>query len=197
MLLGLSAGLSPGPLLTLVVSETLRHDIKAGVKVAVAPIITDVPIIIATCFILSKLSGFHTILGIISLAGGCFILFMGYESLRSTEVACNTQERQPRSLIKGITASLLNPHPYLFWLSVGAPMMTRAMNINKIAPMAFICGFYTFLVGSKILLAIVVGKSKAFLNGAVYKYTLRFLGLALCVLAVVLFREGLKLLGLI
>lgn len=39
--LGLSSGLSPGPLLALVISETLRHGVKAGVKVALAPIITD------------------------------------------------------------------------------------------------------------------------------------------------------------
>jgi threonine/homoserine/homoserine lactone efflux protein len=68
--LGLSSGFAPGPLLTLVISETLRHDMKAGVKVALAPMITDLPIIILTLFIFSKLSNFHDILGIISLSGG-------------------------------------------------------------------------------------------------------------------------------
>ena len=38
-ILGLSAGFAPGPLLALVISETLQHDIKSGVKVALAPII--------------------------------------------------------------------------------------------------------------------------------------------------------------
>jgi len=52
LILGLSAGFAPGPLLTLVISETLQHDLKAGVKVALAPIITDLPIIIFTLFIL-------------------------------------------------------------------------------------------------------------------------------------------------
>ena len=37
--LGLSAGLAPGPLLTLVISETLQHGVKSGVKVALAPVI--------------------------------------------------------------------------------------------------------------------------------------------------------------
>ena len=75
--LGLSAGFAPGPLLTLVISETLQHGIKSGLKVAIAPIITDLPIIIVTLFLISKLSNFHEILGIISLIGGCFILYMG------------------------------------------------------------------------------------------------------------------------
>jgi threonine/homoserine/homoserine lactone efflux protein len=195
--LGLSAGFAPGPLLTLVISETLQHDIKSGVKVALAPIITDLPIIILTLFILAKLSNFHNILGIISLTGGFFILFMGYESIRTKGVELNLQETKPQSLIKGILANALNPHPYLFWFSVGAPTMTKAMSQNIIAPLAFISSFYALLVGSKILLAILVGKSKSFLGGNVYIYTMRFLGLILCVLAFALFRDGLKLLGII
>jgi threonine/homoserine/homoserine lactone efflux protein len=195
--LGLSAGFAPGPLLTLVISETLQHDIQSGVKVALAPIITDLPIIILTLFMLAKLSNFHSILGIISLIGGFFILFMGYESIRTKGVELNLQETKPKSLTKGILANALSPHPYLFWFSVGAPTMIKAMRQNIIAPLAFIGSFYALLVGSKILLAILVGKSKSFLGGNVYIYTMRVLGLILCVLAFALFRDGLKLLGII
>jgi threonine/homoserine/homoserine lactone efflux protein len=197
IILGLSAGFAPGPLLTLVISETLQHDIKSDVKVALAPIITDLPIIILTLFILAKLSNFHNILGIISLTGGLFILFMGYESIRTKGVELNLQEAKPQSLKKGILANALNPHPYLFWFSVGAPTMTKAMSLNIVAPLAFISSFYALLVGSKILLAILVGKSKSFLGGNVYIYTMRFLGLILCILAFALFRDGIKLLGII
>ena len=196
-ILGLSAGFAPGPLLTLVISETLQHDIKSGVKVALAPIITDLPIIIFTLLILAKLTNFHNILGIISLIGGFFILFMGCESIRTKGIELNLQEPKPKSLTKGILANALNPHPYLFWFSVGAPIMTKAMRQDIIAPLAFISCFYVFLVGSKILTALLVGRSKSFLRGNVYIYTMRFLGLVLCILAVALFRDGLKLLGII
>jgi threonine/homoserine/homoserine lactone efflux protein len=196
-ILGLSAGFAPGPLLTLVISETLQHDVKSGVKVALAPIITDLPIVILTLFILAKLSNFHNILGIISLIGGFFILFMGYESICTKGVELNFQKTKPKSLTKGILVNFLSPHPYLFWLSVGAPTMTKAMNQSIISTLAFIFSFWGLLVGSKILLAIMVGKSKSFLVGNAYIYTMRFLGLVLCVLAFVLFRDGLKLLGVI
>jgi len=197
IILGLSAGFAPGPLLTLVISETLQQNIKSGVKVALAPIITDLPIIILTLFILAKLSSFHKILGVISLTGGFVILYMGYESIRSKGIDLNLQAEKSRSLIKGILVNALSPHPYLFWFSVGAPTITKAMSLNIIAPWAFICSFYTMLVGSKILLAILVGKSRSFLGGNVYIYTMRFLGLVLCVLAFVLFGDGLKLLGIL
>ena len=195
--LGLSAGFAPGPLLTLVISETLQHDIKSGIKIALAPIITDLPIIVLTLFILSKLSDFHNILGIISLTGGLFILYMGFKSLRTKGVEINFQEMKPKSLIKGVLANTLSPHPYLFWFSVGAPTITKAMSQNISAPLAFVISFYAFLVGSKIMLAILIGKSKSLLSGNVYIFTMRFLGLILCVLAIFLFRDGLKLLAII
>lgn len=195
--LGLSAGFAPGPLLTLVISETLQHDIKSGVKVALAPIITDFPIIILTLFILSKLSNFHNILGIISLTGGLFILYMGYKSLRTKGVKINLDEIKSKSFIKGVLANVLSPHPYLFWFSVGAPIMTKAISHNISAALAFIISFYAFLVGSKIVLAILIGKSKSLLSGKMYIFTMRFLGLVLCVLAIVLFQDGLKLLEII
>ena len=197
IVLGLSAGLAPGPLLTLVISETLRHDIRAGVRVAVSPIFTDLPIIILTLAVLSQLSGFHNILGIISLIGGCVILFMGYESMNPKSSESDLSETEPKSLAKGILANALSPHPYLFWFSVGGPIINRAMNLNMTAPFAFIASFYILLIGSKILLAVLVGKSKSFLNGSLYLYSMRLLGLALCILALLLFRDGLKLLEII
>jgi threonine/homoserine/homoserine lactone efflux protein len=193
-LLGLSAGFAPGPLLALVISETLQHDIKSGVKVAIAPAITDLPIVILTLLILAKLSNFHGILGIISLIGGFFILFMGYESIRTKGIELTLPETTPKSLTKGIFANALNPHPYLFWFSVGAPTMIKAMRQDMISPLAFISSFYVSLIGSKILTAILVGRSKSFLEGNAYIFTMRFLGLVLCILAVALFRDGLKLL---
>jgi threonine/homoserine/homoserine lactone efflux protein len=54
IILGLSAGFAPGPLLTLVISESLQHGVRSGIKVALAPIISDLPIILLTLFIASK-----------------------------------------------------------------------------------------------------------------------------------------------
>ena len=195
--LGISAGFAPGPLLTLVISETLQHDIKSGVKVALAPIITDLPIIILTIFILSKLSAFHDVMGIISLAGGLFILSMGYQGIRTKGVEIHLEGIKPKSFTKGVLANALSPHPYLFWFSVGAPTMTKAMGQGISAPLAFIISFYLFLVGSKIMLAILIGKSKSLLSGNGYIFTMRFLGLLLCLLAFVLFHDGLELLEII
>lgn len=197
IILGLSAGFAPGPILALVISETLNHDKRAGIKVALAPIITDLPIITLTLFILSKLAGFHTVLGIISLLGGGFILYLGFENIRTKGMSVRLDNDKPRSLQKGIIVNLLSPHPYLFWLSVGGPLTMKAMQHSIIAAAAFISSFYVLLIGSKILIAIAVGKSKSFLTDKTYIYTMRLLGTMLVLLALFLFRDGLRLLGII
>ena len=134
--LGLSAGFAPGPLLTLVIAETLQHDIKAGIKVALAPILTDLPIIVLTIFALSKLSNFHGILGVVTILGGVFVLYIGYESISTKGVELNLVEKKSKALIKGALTNALSPHPYLFWFSVGAPTMTKAMSLSSTAPAA-------------------------------------------------------------
>lgn len=194
-ILGLSAGLVPGPLLTLVVSETVLHDIRAGIKVALAPLITDLPIIALTVFILSRLSGFQGILGGISLAGGVLVMTMGLQGIRFRGVVLDIGKARPRSLAKGMLVNVLSPHPYLFWLSVGAPTMTRANDLHVLAAAAFVVGFYSLLIGSKIAMAVLVGKSKKILTGRGYVYTMKFLGFLLCGLAVLLFKDGLGRLG--
>ena len=197
IILGLSAGFAPGPILALVISETLNHDKRAGIKVALAPIITDLPIIIFTLFILSKLSGFHTVLGIISFLGGCFILYLGFDGIRTSGMNVSLDKDKPRSLQKGIIVNLLSPHPYLFWFSVGGPITVKAMQHSVIAAAAFITSFYVLMVGSKMVIAIAVGRSKSFLTDKTYIYTMRLLGTMLVLLALFLFRDSLHLLGVI
>ena len=44
LIMGLGEGIKPGPLNTLVITETLQHDWRAGTKVAISPLITDAPV---------------------------------------------------------------------------------------------------------------------------------------------------------
>ena len=194
-ILGLSAGIAPGPLLALVISETMAHGVKSGVKVALAPILTDLPIIIFTLFILAGLSRFQHILGVISIIGACFVLYLGIENIKTKGMEVKQEQSTPRSLQKGIMVNAFSPHPYLFWLSVGGPTTVKAMNVSPATAISFIVSFYVLLVGSKIILAILVGRSRSLLQGRKFIITMRLLGVVLVILAGFIFRDGLHLLG--
>ncbi|MFC1489101.1 LysE family translocator [Thermodesulfobacteriota bacterium] len=197
MVLGLSAGLAPGPLLTLVITQTLKHNIKEGLKVAIAPLITDLPIILVSLFVLTRLADFDLALGLISLCGGLYVLYLAFESVRTGPVSVEVPEDPPKSLMKGVLINVLNPHPYLFWITVGTPFILKIRQDGLIAPLLFVLSFYALLLGSKVFLALVAGKSRAFLTGRGYIYVMRVLGGLLAVFAVFLLKDAFKFLGIL
>jgi uncharacterized membrane protein YdcZ (DUF606 family) len=71
------------------------------------------------------------------------------------------------------------------------------MNVGLTSSLFFIGSFYVMLVGAKIFLALVVSKSRSFLLGNRYIFTMRLLGFILVILAGFLFRDGLHLLGIL
>ncbi|KPJ62065.1 MAG: hypothetical protein AMJ42_00245 [Deltaproteobacteria bacterium DG_8] len=197
IIFGLSAGISPGPLLILVISETLQYNMKEGIKVACAPLITDMPIVLATTIIFSRLSHFESIVGLISLCGALFIGYLGYESITAKGIEITTQVEESQSLKRGIITNFLNPHPYLFWCAVGAPTVIKALAFNLLSVLLFIVGFYVCIVGSKIIVAAMVERSHFFMKSTIYIYMVRFLGLLLLIFSVLFLIDGLTFLGVL
>lgn len=190
ILFGLSAGISPGPLLTLVISETVRHNLKEGIKIAFAPILTDLPIILVTIFVISKLANFYKIIGGISIFGGIYLFYLAYECFITKQIDMNVNPVKPNSIKKGIIANFLNPSPYLFWFTIGAPTTIKAYNINVTASILFIASFYVFIIGTKVVVALIVEKSRTFLKSNYYIYIMKFLGFVLALYGLIFLKDG-------
>jgi threonine/homoserine/homoserine lactone efflux protein len=193
---GLAAGMSPGPLLALVVTQTVRHGPREGLKVAMAPLITDAPIVLGSVLVLSRIAS-DALLGVIAVFGGLFVAYLALDSIRTTRLDTDVGAGEPRSWRQGALVNALSPHPYLFWMTVGAPILVGAAATGLAGPVAFLVGFYACLIGSKVTVAAAVGASRGALTGRAYPWIMRVLGAVLLVLAVVLLREGAILLGLI
>jgi threonine/homoserine/homoserine lactone efflux protein len=134
-------------------------------------------------------------LGGISMAGGLFILYLGYCSLKSKGVQIEVIQPGFGSLRKGVMTNALNPHPYVFYMTVGGPILLRALDQGTVSAVVFFGSFLFFLVGSKVLLALLTERSRLFLKGPVYLWIMRGLGVCLIIFSVSLLREGLKLFG--
>jgi threonine/homoserine/homoserine lactone efflux protein len=195
MVLGLSAGVSPGPLLALVLTHTVRHGVREGIRIAAAPLLTDFPIILVSTFVLSRFAGYQALLGAVSVAGAALLSYMAYETFRAKRQDPSASDAGPQSLLKGALVNALSPHPYLFWLTIGAPMILKGWKTGPTAAVLFVAGFLGCLVGSKVFLAVLAGRSSHLLGGKRYERILRVLGLLLLLFAAFLFRDGLRLLG--
>jgi threonine/homoserine/homoserine lactone efflux protein len=185
LLLGLMAGISPGPIFALVVTETLKQGQKEGIKLACVPFITDIPIVLISLVMLSRIQQFETGLGILTLLGSVFLLYLAYENI-TYRPEKEISSKRINSFSKGIIANFLSPHPYLFWLLVGGPIVFRAYKINLQTAVLFVLTFYLMLVGSKIIIALVTYRLKNILRSKTFIYLIRFLGLALILFSILL-----------
>jgi len=195
--LGLAAGISPGPLLAITISETLQHGKWEGIKVAVSPLITDLPIILSVLFILSHLTSYDSIIGVIAFFGASYLIYSGVESLKTKPNSVELRLEKKDALKKGIIVNFGNPHPYIFWISIGGPIIFKSLSIHAWATFLFISGFYIFLVGSKVIVALIVERSKYFINSKYYFSMIRILGIAQIIFGLTFIRVGLNSLNVI
>jgi threonine/homoserine/homoserine lactone efflux protein len=149
--LGLGAGLAPGPLLVLVVGATLARGFQAGVRVAATPLITDAPIVLLSVLVLRQLP--EDVLAGLSLAGALVVGYLAWEALHGR---ADEQRGSGADLRRAALVNLLSPHPWMFWLTVGGPLLVEAGQRSTALAVAFVGGFYATLVGAKIALAGVV-----------------------------------------
>lgn len=196
MIFGLAAGISPGPLLALVLTEVVRHGEKQGWLVACAPLITDLPIVLFSFLVLNQVKDSNQILGWISFMGAAYALYLGIESFLYKPKP-DWEKKAPDSLRKGVLANFLSPHPYFFWLSIGGPTFLKAREASVTGAGAFVLGFYLLLVGSKGALASGAARSKSILSGGAYGTILKILGGLMFLFALIFVWEGLKRLGLL
>lgn len=170
--LGFAAGVSPGPLLTLVITRTLERGLGAGVRVAIAPLLTDLPIIVIAMTVFAALPS--AIERALTIAGALFIFYLAWEIQRDARHArlatvASTPAAATADLWRGMLVNFLSPHPWLFWIGVAAPLLTNAWQSSAWAATSFLAGFYGLLVGSKVLVAFGVAGGRRFLNDAWYR----------------------------
>ena len=192
--LGFSAGISPGPLFAMVIAQTLRFGLGEGLKTAISPLLTDIPIIFLSVALLAGMSGYQNLLGLISLAGGLFLLYMAYASFSPGRIETPPAATALGSLFKGALVNALSPHPYLFWIMVGGPIILNARTQGWDNVLCFVVGFYLALIGSKIGLALLVNRSRRFLQGKAYLVLMKIMGTVLLLFAFLLLNEGVRLL---
>jgi threonine/homoserine/homoserine lactone efflux protein len=201
---GFAAGVSPGPLLGLVITQTLQGGWRAGNLVALAPLLSDLPIILLAVFLIGQLP--HAALGWLGLVGGLYVISLGVEALRTTPtivaagpgpsaataaLALPAAEGTLPVLKRAVTINVLNPHPYLFWATAGAQLLIGSIASAGVqGAFGFLAGFYALLVGAKLLVALIVNRSRGWLQGRGYRRVLIASGILLVGLGALLAWDG-------
>jgi threonine/homoserine/homoserine lactone efflux protein len=195
--LGLIAGISPGPLMALVVNLSLTRSAKEGAKAALAPLLTDLPILLCALAAVNAVASSNAAMAGLSLAGCACLGYYALESLRFTPKAQDTGRKAPSSLLRGVTANFLNPNPYVFWATIGAPLLIQAAAGGYGPPVAFAASFFACICGLKTVVAIVAARSAGWLGSKGYAAVVRLSGLGLLYYALTFLRDALTRFGLL
>lgn len=198
LVLGLYSAVSPGPLITLLISETLFRGPRAGLQIAIVPVFTDLPIIVLALAVWAQLDRFQPALGVLSLLGAGVLVWLAVQNFSSRGLqpaVAVPGELDP--LRKGLLVNILNPNAYLFWFMVGAPLVFGSWAHGPLPVLAFLASFYLVLIGFNLVLVLAVSRGRFFIQGRAMLWVLRALGIGLLVFAVLFVKRGLTSLGVL
>jgi len=141
---GFSAAVQPGPFQTYLVSQALSKGWKRTLPAALAPLVSDGPIIALCLFVLSQVPLWFQ--RFLYIAGGLFILYLAYNAYRSWmnfDSNLPTEEAQTKqSVLKAALMNALGPGPYIYWSLITGPILLAGWRETPIYGIGFLVGFY-------------------------------------------------------
>lgn len=159
---GFTAAVQPGPFQTFIVSQTLSRGWRRTLPMALAPLISDGPIIVLMVLVLSRLPDWLE--RVLYLGSGLFILYLAYSAYiswrRFDGNALLTAQPSRYSLLKAATMNAISPGPYLFWGLVTGPILLSGWRQAPTVGLGFLFGFYATMVTSIAAIILLFGKAR-------------------------------------
>ena len=179
--LGVVEGLKPGPLLTMVVRETLSGGLRAGLWTAAAPIFSDGPLVVVSLFAAAWIATHPSLLLAITLAGAVFLAKMGLDcfSMEAPSLDSVVSASPTASFRRGVVTNLLNPNVYVFWFLIGGPLMASVVDREWLAPVAYALSFLITLMLTKASVAYVIHRASNGVSPVAYKRLLSACGMVM------------------
>lgn len=159
---GFSAAVQPGPFQTYLISQALLKGWRRTLIAALAPLVSDGPIIALCLLVLSQVP--ESLERFLYLASGLFILYLAFSSYKSwknfdtefPEAETGTQQ----SIWKAVLMNMLSPGPYIFWSLVTGPILIRGWRESPLYGVSFMLAFYLSMISSLCAIIFLFGSAK-------------------------------------
>jgi threonine/homoserine/homoserine lactone efflux protein len=159
---GFAAAAQPGPFQTYIVSQCLHRGWRRTLPMALAPLLSDGPIIALSLLVLSRIPDWWQ--RILHIASGLFLLYLAYGAYRSWRNFDETQLTSAPPPSSGILkASLMNaisPGPYLFWSLVTGPILLAGWRQDILLGIGFLTAFYATMIASLAAIILAFGLAR-------------------------------------
>jgi len=164
--MGFSVASIPGPIIILVVTETLRKGFRAGLATMMAPVLMDAVVMIPLALFVqaSLFSGRGA--AVLGLIGAALLFWLGLQSIwagarRKEEGDIPhpssfkpTASKELPSFLKGTLIHLTSPYPYLYWGTIGSRFIQQGFEDGGLwAALVFPVGFW---LGASAFTSVVI-----------------------------------------
>ncbi len=159
---GLTAASQPGSFQTYLISQTLTRGWKRTLPAALAPLISDGPIVLICVLLLSQVPDW--LKRFLHIAGGLFILYLTYGTYKTWKnfnlsvPVVETETHQ--SVLKAAMMNALNPNPYIFWTLVTGPILLQGWHESPVNGIGFLAGFYLTMVACLAAIILIFGTAQ-------------------------------------
>ena len=202
-IVSMSGVITPGPVLTVTVTESARKGFIAGPLIVIGHIMVEAVFIAALFFGLGLFLGSQTVRTLLGFAGGVTLSWMGYGLLKSaygkelslsTEPLGSPQDRgKMGSVFNGAVATLSNPYFTFWWAVVGGTLLSmsvEAAGTTGILIFAFShwladLSWYSFV-------SYCMGKGRVLMSGRIYRMIIAACGIFLIALGLLYLSESTK-----
>ena len=146
---GFSAAVQPGPFQTYLISQALSKGWKRTLPAALAPLVSDVPIIAICLLVLSQVPVW--LQRFLYIAGGLFILYLAISAYRTwknfdSNLPKEEDTQTKQSILKAALINALGPGPYIFWTLITGPILLAGWRETPIYGIGFLAGFYVISI---------------------------------------------------
>jgi len=199
-LIGFTGAMMPGPVTTLIVTETARRGFIAGPLITIGHALLELAMVVALVFGLGDLLKQNAVAGTIGLLGGLFLLWMGFDIVRSAwqgKVSFDTTRDVSASssgnpIIAGILTSVANPYWILWWATVGAAYLITFRAFGIVGIVAFYIGHTLADWVWNNVVAFVVATGRRVMTDRVYRGILIVCGAFLIALSFYFVNSGIN-----
>lgn len=123
VVISLSGVMMPGPVTAGAIAKGAK-DKKAGIKIALGHGLVEFPTIALVYFGLTFFASGAAQM-VIGVLGGILLIYLGFQLFRSID---EEEEHFPYpSTVVGVVTSVANPYFFIWWATVGAALISRAL----------------------------------------------------------------------
>jgi threonine/homoserine/homoserine lactone efflux protein len=197
MFVGVALAAPIGPVNIEIITRGLRHGFRNGWLVGLGALTADTVYALIIVSGLTPIADRPGLRAPLFLAGAAMLGWVGYNSLRNAlnppDAVDSSAPRGRKSYVTGLLIALLSPMGIVYWLSVGAALVTEAVDRSGTAGApVLVGGVFLGLLAWVTVLSVVAQVSRRFVTGPAMRWITGFSGVLIIGFAMYFLYQGIR-----